>query len=148
MDLENLCLKNSQMLLSIVDQMEVMTFQMLNQWKSWSESNKKGHMIALGSTADWSPKMWLYPTEKKALRDFCRRYGGAASGGGPNLSPGNGIRITYVAPGMLDLPRQTEKYGEKIAKLDAHYLCGVVEWLIDQPDNVNIYEISMDPVQQ
>lgn len=116
-------------------------------WKKWNEAKKKGHIIAFGSTADWGIKVWLYPTEKKTLRDFCRRFGGAASGGGPQLYPGNGIRVTYVGPGMLDLPRQREKHGEDLAKLDTNYLCGVVEWLINQPDNVNIYEITMDPVQ-
>ena len=116
-------------------------------WKYWNEAKKRDQMIVLGSTADWSTKMWFYPTEKKALKDFCRRYGGAASGGGPQLYPGNGIRITYVAPGMLDLPRQHEKHGHDLAKLDTDYLCGVIEWLIQQPRNVNIYDISMDPVQ-
>ena len=117
-------------------------------WKTWTDSNKQGHIIALGSTADWSPKIWLYPTEKKALRDFCRRFGTAASGGGPNVTPGNGVRITYLAPGMLDLPKQREKHGDNIAKLDTTYLSGVIEWLINQPEDVNIYEISMDPVQK
>ena len=116
-------------------------------WRSWMETKKTGQMIVLGSTADWSTKIWLYPTEKKALRDFCRRFGGAGSGGGPNMHPGNGIRLTYIAPGMLDLPKQREKHGVDIAKLDINYLSGVIEWLINQPENVNIYEISMDPVQ-
>lgn len=116
-------------------------------WKKWNEIKKKGQIIVFGSTADWGVKVWMYPTEKKTLKDFCRRFGGAASGGGPNLFPGNGIRITYVAPGMLDLPKQREKYSPDLAKLDTDYLCGVVDWLINQPENINIYEISMDPVQ-
>jgi len=117
-------------------------------WNVWSESKKKGQMIVLGSTADNSPRRMLYSIEKRALRDFCRVYGKSASGGGPELYKGNGIRITYVAPGMLDLPKQLEKHGEKIAKLDTGYLSDIIKWLVEQPDNINIYDISMDPVQQ
>ena len=116
-------------------------------WVKWQQNKHKGQIIVLGSTADASPKRWMYPIEKRALRDFCRLYGKAASGGGPDLYPGNGIRITYVGPGMLDLPRQREKHGEDLAKLDIDYLSGVIEWIINQPENVNIYDITMDPVQ-
>lgn len=114
---------------------------------TWIENKKKGQMIILGSTADWSTKVWLYPTEKKALRDFCRRYAAWSSGGGPELHKGNGIRITYLAPGMLDLPKQKEKHGEQLAKINPQYIVNVIDWLINQPEHINIHEISMDPVQ-
>ena len=117
-------------------------------WKVWKDNNKNGQIIAIGSTADWSTKPWLYPTEKVSLRDFCRRFAGMTTGGGPNLFKGIGIRITYLAPGMLDLPRQQEKYGNELAKLDTYYLCDIIKWLIDQPENVNIHNISLDPIQQ
>ena len=118
-----------------------------NVWEMWNNAEHKGHIIVLGSTADASPKRWIYPVEKRALKDFCKLYGKSASGGGPNLYPGNGIRITYVAPGMLDLPKQREKNGDKLAMLDINYLANTIKWLVDQPENVNIYDISMDPVQ-
>lgn len=118
-----------------------------NVWDRWQRNEHKGQIIVLGSTADSSPKRWMYPVEKRALRDFCRLFGKAGSGGGPELWPGNGIRVTYVGPGMLDLPRQREKHGEALAKLDVDYLAGVIEWLINQPENINIYDITMDPVQ-
>ena len=117
-------------------------------WNLWNDSKKKGQMIILGSTADNSPKRWMYPIEKRALRDFCRVYGKSASGGGPDLYVGNGIRLTYIAPGMLDLPRQREKHGEKLAMLDTGYLADIIKWITMQPENVNIYDISMDPVQK
>jgi len=117
-------------------------------YEIWHGESKKGRMIVFGSTADWGVKVWPYPTEKRALKDFCRRYGSAGSGGGPNLYPGNGILITYIAPGMIDLPRQREKYGEKLAKVDPYYLAGIVKWIMEQPENLNIYDISMDPVQK
>ena len=118
-----------------------------NLWETWNDAKHRGHIIVLGSTADTSPKRWLYPVEKRALRDFCRLYGKGASGGGPDLYPSNGIKITYVAPGMLDLPKQREKNGPDLAMLDTKYLVSVIQWLLDQPENVNIYDISMDPVQ-
>lgn len=117
-------------------------------YEQWSVERKKGRMIVFGSTADWGTRVWYYPTEKRALRDFCRRYGSSGSGGGPDLYPGNGILITYIAPGMIDLPRQREKYGEEMAKVDPYYLAGIVKWIMEQPENLNIYDISMDPVQQ
>lgn len=117
-------------------------------YETWQEVAKKGRMIVFGSTADWGTKVWYYPTEKRALRDFCRRYGSAGSGGGPNLHKGNGILITYIAPGMIDLPRQREKYGMEMAKVDPYYLAGIVKWIMEQPEDLNIYDISMDPVQQ
>jgi len=118
-----------------------------NVWERWNKAKHKGQIIVLGSTADASPKRWMYPIEKRALRDYCRVYGKAASGGGPDLYPGNGIRVTYVGPGMLDLPKQRAKNGDKLAMLNIHYLTDVIEWLINQPENVNIYDITMDPVQ-
>ena len=116
-------------------------------WNLWNSEGKKGHMIVIGSTSDNSPKRWLYSIEKRALRDWCRVYGKSASGGGPELYPGNGIKITYIAPGMIDLPKQREKHGEKLAKLDPSYIVEVIKWVLSQPENVNIYDISMDPVQ-
>jgi len=117
-------------------------------WTVWDEHKKRGHFIVFGSTADSSQKVWLYPVEKRALRDFCRSYGKVASGGGPDLYPGRGIKITYIAPGMLDTPQQREKKGLKLAKLDPDYVVSVMDWILNQPDDVNIYDISMDPVQK
>lgn len=117
-------------------------------YEAWEKKSKKGRMIVFGSTADWGIRVWSYPTEKRALKDFCRRYGSNGSGGGPNLHKGNGILITYIAPGMIDLPRQREKFGEEMAKVDPYYLTSIVEWILKQPENINIYDISMDPVQQ
>jgi len=116
-------------------------------WSRWNKEKKKGQIIVLGSTADWQVRADLYCLEKKSLRDFCNRFGRNGSGGGPNLYPGNGIRMTYLAPGMIDLPKQREKRGLDLAKLDPEYIVDVIEWLLQQPENINIYELSMDPVQ-
>lgn len=116
-------------------------------WAKWNSIKKKGQLIVLGSTADWVSQARIYCAEKKALRDFCCRFGRNGSGGGPNLYPGNGIRITYLAPGMIDLPKQREKKGLDLAKLDPNYIVSVINWLIQQPENINIYELVMDPVQ-
>jgi hypothetical protein len=117
-------------------------------WKEWTENKKPGNIIVLGSTADTSKGARFYCIEKRALKDFCRNYGDGASGGGPNLVPGNGVKITYIAPGVLDLPKQQEKYPIELGKLDPDYLAGVIDWVINQPDNVVIHDLSIDPVTQ
>lgn len=115
-------------------------------WDRWQRANKKGHIIVIGSTADNSRGARMYCIEKRNLRDYCRNYGGGAVGGGPNVHPGNGIKITYVAPGVLNLPKQREKFDEKIGKIDTRYLVEVIDWLIAQPNNIAIHDISLDAV--
>ena len=123
------------------------TILLAKLFKEWSNVKKKGQIIVVGSTADWSTKARFYSTEKKALRDFSRRMAGLCTGGGPQLYPGNGLRITYVAPGMIDLPKQRQKHGNDLAMVDPMYIANTIKWLTEQPENINIHEISMDPVQ-
>lgn len=123
------------------------TILLAKLYKKWMDEKKIGQIIVVGSTADWSTKARFYSTEKKALRDFCRRMAGMSAGGGPDLYPGNNIRITYIAPGMIDLPKQREKHGEDLAKLDPDYIAEVIKWLTEQPANINIHDLSMDPIQ-
>ncbi len=115
-------------------------------WKIWKDNNKKGSIIVMGSTADTSKGERFYPIEKRALKDFCRSYGDGASGGGPKLVKGNGIKITYIAPGVLDLPKQREKYPEELGKINTDYLVSIINWILFQPDDIVIYDISLDPV--
>jgi len=115
-------------------------------WELWTEYIDSGgdrydigtHFIVIGSTADSSPGTNSNALEKKALKEWCRRYGEKA--------PEYGIRITYVAPGILDVESMKRKYGEESDKLDPAYVVDVIDWILHQPDNVNIYEISMDPL--
>lgn len=115
-------------------------------WNVWKDNGKKGQIIVFGSTADTSKGARFYSIEKRALKDFCRNYGDGAAGGGPNLIKGNGIKITYIAPGVLDLPKQREKYPDDLGKINPDYLVSVMNWILEQPEDILIHDISLDPI--
>ncbi len=123
------------------------TILLAKLYNKWYEEKKVGQIIVIGSTADWGTKGMIYSTEKNALRNYCRRMAGVSTGGGPACYPGSNIRITYIAPGMIDLPKQREKHGEDMAKLDPKYIAETIKWISEQPSNINIHDISMDPIQ-
>lgn len=115
--------------------------EIMNCW--WKE-NHNGYMIALGSSADTPVKgtKWIYPVEKKALRAYCRQFGQViASETPPNW------KLTYLSPGNMHTPNQDIKM-PNIPKLDTEYVAGVIDWLIQQPKNVNISELCLDRIQK
>ena len=108
--------------------------------KRWMDKKKQGYLIALGSSADTPVKgtAWMYPAEKKALRAYCRQLSQASAG--ENDVP---FKVTYLSPGNMHTPKQDEKMPDTL-KLDTDYLAGVIEWLINQPKDVNISELCLD----
>jgi NAD(P)-dependent dehydrogenase (short-subunit alcohol dehydrogenase family) len=115
-------------------------------YQLWKDSNKKGHIISLGSTADTPVKgtSWVYPIEKKALRNYCRNLSMASLGG--HGHPPSGIRVTYISPGYLSTPKMEEKH-KGVDKIDTGYLAELIKWVIEQPAKYNLSEICLDPVQ-
>ena len=111
--------------------------------KKWKEQKHKGYIIAVGSSADTPVKAstWLYPGEKKALRAYCRGVSQMVSG--DNYS---GFKMTYLSPGWMRTPIEEKKH-PNIPKLDLEYVANTVEWLINQPDTVNISELCLDEVR-
>ena len=111
--------------------------------KKWKEQKHKGYIIAVGSSADTPVKAstWLYPGEKKALRAYCRGVSQMVSG--DNFS---GFKMTYLSPGWMRTPIEEKKHPD-IPKLDLEYVAGTIEWLINQPDTVNISELCLDEVR-
>ena len=110
----------------------------------WWKQNHHGYLIALGSSADTPVKgtKWGYPAEKKALRAYCRQQGqAAASDTPPNW------RVTYLSPGNMHTPNQDIKIPNTL-KLDTAYVASVIDWLINQPKNVNISELCLDRIQK
>jgi NADP-dependent 3-hydroxy acid dehydrogenase YdfG len=112
--------------------------------KTWIENNHKGYLIAIGSSADTPVKAsgWSYPAEKKALRAYMRQLSQVVSSDNPQ-----NWKSTYVSPGNMHTPRQDEKM-PNIPKLDTDYVANVIEWLINQPDDVNISELCLDKKQK
>ena len=111
--------------------------------KKWKEQKHKGYIIAVGSSADTPVKAstWLYPGEKKALRAYCRGVSQMVSG--DNYC---GFKMTYLSPGWMRTPIEEKKHPD-IPKLDLEYVANTVEWLINQPDTVNISELCLDEVR-
>ena len=112
--------------------------------KIYEQSFKLGlhaQLIHMGSTADTGVKgrTWRYPTEKKALRDYNRDLTYMSQGG-------SNIKTTLISPGSITTPSVIKKHpGRKL--IDVEYIAEVILWLLQQPDYVNINEISLDPIQ-
>jgi short-subunit dehydrogenase len=101
----------------------------------------KCHLIHMGSTADTGVKgrTWRYPTEKKALSVYNRDLTYLAQGG-------SNIKSTLISPGSLTTSSVMKKHPDR-KLIDVEYIAEIILWLINQPDYVNINEISLDPIQ-
>lgn len=97
--------------------------------------------IHMGSTADTGVKgrTWRYPTEKKALRDYNRDLTYMTQGG-------SNIKTTCLSPGSLTTPSVMKKHPDR-KLIDVEYIAEIILWLLNQPEYVNINEISIDPIQ-
>ena len=105
------------------------------------KSGVHAQFIHMGSTADTGVKgrTWRYPTEKKALRDYNRDLTYMAMGG-------SNIKTTCISPGSLTTPSVIKKHPDR-QLIDVEYIAEVILWLLNQPEYVNINEISLDPIQ-
>ena len=105
------------------------------------EAGVHAQFIHMGSTADTGVKgrTWRYPTEKKALRDYNRDLTYMAQGG-------SNIKTTCLSPGSLTTPSVMKKHPDR-KFIDVEYIAEVILWLLQQPEYVNINEISLDPIQ-
>lgn len=108
--------------------------------KRCHENKHQPHIICIGSTTDRVKKggAWLYNAEKKALRDYCNTHG--INGVWGSKAP----KITLVSFGTLD-NNQHKHPDRKCMSIDtaARY----IEWVIRQPKEVAINELSIDPMQ-
>lgn len=97
------------------------------------------HIINIGSTTDRvkNGKAWLYNAEKKALRDYSNTLG--ISGVWDK-----GPKVSYISFGTLDNNQQKHP-DRKTMKIEqaAQY----IKWVIEQPEDININELSIDPMQ-
>ena len=114
--------------------------------RRWTDCGHSGHILIMGSTADTPVKgtPQLYPIEKKALKAYARNLSMASLGG--HGSAPSGVRITYISVGYLNTPSMERKHPE-FHKINTDYLAKVMAWILDQPQSMNINEISIDPIQ-
>lgn len=108
-------------------------------YKKCLENKHRPHIISISSTTDRvkNGKIWLYNAEKKALRDYCNTLG-------LNGVWGDGPKITLISFGTLSNLQQ--KHPERKC-LDIDQAAEYVKWIVDQPKDICINEISIDPVQ-
>lgn len=118
------------------------TMLIQNIVKSWTEKDKDGYIIALGSSADTPVKgtSWIYPVEKKALRAYCRQISQIVSG-----ENNTKFKMTYLSPGNLHTPGQDRKMPDT-PKIQCDYMADVIEWLLAQPKHININELCLDRI--
>tara|TARA_B100001287_G_scaffold276136_1_gene285921 strand:- start:3598 stop:4152 length:555 start_codon:yes stop_codon:yes gene_type:complete len=108
-------------------------------YKKCALEGHKMHIINIGSTTDRVKKggSWLYNAEKKALRDYSNTLGlsGVWS---------NGCKISYISFGTLS--NNQEKHPDRKC-MDIDVAASYIKWVVDQPSDMVINEISIDPMQ-
>ena len=110
-------------------------------FNAMEEADRKGHIINIGSTADTGVKgrTWRYPTEKKALKAYNRDLTYKAMGG-------SNIKTTLISPGSLTTTSVMKKHPDR-KLIDVEYIAELVVWTINQPEYINVNELSIDPIQ-
>jgi NADP-dependent 3-hydroxy acid dehydrogenase YdfG len=109
-------------------------------YKKCVENNHHPYIICIGSTTDRVKKggAWLYNAEKKALRDYCNTLGiNGVWGAAPKItliSLGSLSNVQHKHPDRTCMPISTA----------ANY----IKWLIAQPKDICINEISIDIKQE
>ena len=110
-------------------------------FNAMEDADRKGHIINIGSTADTGVKgrTWRYPTEKKALKAYNRDLTYKAMGG-------SNIKTTLISPGSLTTTSVMKKHTDR-KLIDVEYIAELVVWTINQPEYINVNELSIDPIQ-
>jgi NAD(P)-dependent dehydrogenase (short-subunit alcohol dehydrogenase family) len=118
---------------------QVMTVECV--FNAMKEVDRTGHIINIGSTADTGVKgrTWRYPTEKKALKAYNRDLTYMATGG-------SNIKTTLISPGSLTTASVMKKHPDR-KLIDVEYVAELVMWTINQPEYINVNELSIDPIQ-
>ena len=106
----------------------------------WIKNNKTGKIIVLGSSIDKATKAteWMYPIEKKALREYCKSLG--------FMVHTTGIHVTYLSFGYLDTEKMAIKHPDK-KKISVYQAAEYIKWVLDQPKNILVTDMNIDPVQ-
>jgi len=109
-------------------------------YKTCTENKHRPYIICIGSTTDRVKKggAWLYNAEKKALRDYCNTLG-------MNGVWDKGPRITLISFGSLSNV-QSKHPTRKCLDIDRAAI--YIKWLLEQPTDICINEISIDPLQE
>ena len=108
-------------------------------YKKLKIEGKQTLIICIGSTTDRVMKAtdWLYNAEKKALRDYCNSLGMT---GVWAKNP----RVTLISFGSLSNV-QAKHPDRKTMPIQG--AANYVKWILEQPAEFHVNEISIDPLQ-
>jgi len=111
-----------------------------NLWHYWSEQNE-GHkrIINIGSTTDnvRRGKTNRYHYEKLALKEWSNGFSIAGVWS-------NEPKVTHLSIGTME--NRSDDNPGRIC-LDMDLVASYVEWIIEQPKEININFLSVDPIQ-
>jgi hypothetical protein len=108
-------------------------------YKKLKAADKRTLILCIGSTTDRVNKAtdWIYNAEKKALRDYANSLGMTGVWG-------NNPRVSLISFGSLS--NVQHKHPDRKCmpiKKAAEY----IRWILEQPSDLHINEISIDPLQ-
>lgn len=109
-------------------------------YKQCIQNKKDMKIICIGSTTDRVKKggSWLYNAEKKALRDYCNTLSiNGVWQGGP--------KVTLISFGSLS--NVQEKHPDRTC-MNIEAAAKYIQWVVNQPAEFHINEISIDPIQK
>jgi len=111
-------------------------------WDKWKLRTSSTHIICIGSTIDRTIKGsdWIYGTEKHALRHMSQ--GLSLLGVWSEIQ----CKVTYISFGSLNTPKVTKKHPHR-RLLDMGTAAGYIKWVLDQPAEISLNELNIDPKQ-
>jgi len=111
-------------------------------WKAAETAGKTLHIVCVGSTTDRAAKgsSWIYQQEKKALRSYCNQLA-LQSVWKERAVP----RVSLVSLGTLHNNQEKHPNRRVMHTDDA---ASYIKWIVEAPTNVNINELSVDPIQR
>jgi short-subunit dehydrogenase len=136
----NMCIKHDVIILNSALWRFHQTVLLDLVYKALRNAKSEAHIVCLGSTTDRTSKgqSWLYSAEKKALRDYCNSLGMIGVWH-------SGPKVSYISLGTLDNNQAKHPTRSTLRRDTAAYY---IKWLIEQPKDVSINEISIDPMQE
>ena len=108
-------------------------------YKTLKAAKKRTKIICIGSTTDRVKKAteWLYNAEKKALRDYCNSLGMQGVWGYSPL-------VTLISFGSLS--NVQDKHPDRKC-MPIEKAAEYIHWILKQPADLHVNEISIDPLQ-
>lgn len=111
-------------------------------WDVWNEQSKVGRIINIGSTADRSNSGtdWIYPTEKKALREFSLGLSMMS------VWQNHPTKVSYISFGSLQTSKVHKKHPDRTL-MDLTKAVRIIKQVVDQDKENVLSEYRIDPVQ-